>query len=712
MAELTPFDDFETRLQQFHEAADRCDQDTPAFRALSTSLILLKWEGTPRLLLDKISTDQSSIDSNIIATLNALNYQTETIVLHDSEVKPHHNSAIISIDGQHYVYISTDPESGELMLYDYFHDLITRHKPSSKLVRITQIKPYSKIFREPPPQSSDRSNWVKYCFFNYKKEIRHLIIISFFISVLGSIGPFFIMGVYNFALTSGSHETLMWITTGAIITTLLEYALKRWRVLILTSSGTHLSKFLASQVLAKLLWLPYKLTSGAGLSAQLARLKDIDQFRRLVTSESTLSYLDMPFVVVFIIALFIMAGMAALPVVAGIAIFIVYGAYSRFHFMAESSKSSKASVLLTQQWFEALRNISTIQGLPLQQVATTRFNAVQSQKARDSAAIANVQGGINISGGAITQFIGTTCIVATVLAVFEGNVDGGAMIAMIILVWKALGPLMGIYNSLSRFTQIKNSANQINRLMAMDDERSTLEKSIPLNRINGELNIDTVTLRHPGSNTGLTQLSFRCLPAESIAIVGPSGCGKTTLLDVLGGILENYQGKYSIDGYNVRQFNGHILRRVIAYKVYDLKIFTDTLRENFIFYAGNYNDEDMEWALKTFNIFQWFDQGLDTFLSEELIRNLPTSVIEKLRLSLVLTSNHAGIILLDEPLSGCDPKSFSQYQQIIARFCPHATIVMATNTPKMVSSCNYALLLDNDGGQKYFGIADKVVSTL
>ncbi len=44
-----------------------------------------------------------------------------------------------------------------------------------------------------------------------------LIILSFVISILGALQPFFIMSVYNFALTSSSQATLYWLTLFAII---------------------------------------------------------------------------------------------------------------------------------------------------------------------------------------------------------------------------------------------------------------------------------------------------------------------------------------------------------------------------------------------------------------------------------------------------------------------------------------------------------------
>ncbi|MCV5648826.1 hypothetical protein OFN55_39495, partial [Escherichia coli] len=78
-------------------------------------------------------------------------------------------------------------------------------------------------------------------------------------------------------------------------------------------------------------------------------------------------------------------------------------------------------------------------------------------------------------------------IVAAVIGVMDGTSDAGAMLATVILVWKALGPIMGIYNSISKFQSIKASSAQINNLMAMNDDKLTLEKSPPIRLFQGSI---------------------------------------------------------------------------------------------------------------------------------------------------------------------------------------------------------------------------------
>ena len=46
----------------------------------------------------------------------------------------------------------------------------------------------------------------------------------------------------------------------------------------------------------------------------------------------------------------------------------------------------------------------------------------------------------------------------------------------------------------------------------------------------------------------LDRVSFDVRRGEIITVIGPSGCGKTTLFNIIGGLLDGYEGKVLVDG--------------------------------------------------------------------------------------------------------------------------------------------------------------------
>jgi NitT/TauT family transport system ATP-binding protein len=55
-----------------------------------------------------------------------------------------------------------------------------------------------------------------------------------------------------------------------------------------------------------------------------------------------------------------------------------------------------------------------------------------------------------------------------------------------------------------------------------------------------------------GPLVAIEQVSFSVAPGEFLAVIGPSGCGKSTLFSIIGGLLDDYEGKVSIAGERVR----------------------------------------------------------------------------------------------------------------------------------------------------------------
>jgi len=711
MDTLIAFDEIQERLDQFKYGplSQRYAQN-PLLLGLAYTLVSLEWEGTPGILSDTFIF-QADHQSSFAKTLTRLGYQCEQHSVKSTEQLADIDCpSFIRLQGQDYILL--DYRDDTLFLYDYENDVLVQHQKSGKLAaEICSISRYSRLFREPLPESQDKRNWIKHTFYHYFSELKNLALLSFIISLLGAIQPFFIMSVYNFALTADSQSTLLWLALGAVIVAVTEYLCKQQRMAVLNSSGQELAEHISFQVISKLLWLPYALTSGAGKSSQLARLKDIDQFRRLVTAESSLSYFDLPFILVFIVAILIMSGSAAVTVIIGILFMMLFCMYSRYRYAQATSKSSRANAIVANQWNEVLENVASIQGLPLVSVIKSRFTSALGQRLQDAHLVAVTSTKVQQLGGSFIQIIGTTSIVIAVAAVMDGTTDAGAMLAIIILVWKALTPIMGIYNSLTRLDTIKASSAQINALMSLDDDKNRMEKSPPINQFYGTFSVSGLSHRYPSASKGLTNLSFKLLAGQKLSVCAPSGMGKSTLLNILAGIEVKFQGKVSLDGYNINQFNNFRYRNSVCYIPFDMHLHQGTVQANYTIYNGFVPPAFINAMLTFFHLDKYLPQGKDTYLSNEFIAALPDGVMRRLTLAIGLGYCRKKVILIDEPFVGSEQESSKYLTALFAEHLTHASVVFTTTDKTMVAASDLCLLLDDAGGQKYFGSPDKVLQS-
>src|SRR5215469_12105749 len=54
-----------------------------------------------------------------------------------------------------------------------------------------------------------------------------------------------------------------------------------------------------------------------------------------------------------------------------------------------------------------------------------------------------------------------------------------------------------------------------------------------------------------GPVVAIERMSFTVAPGEFLAVIGPSGCGKSTLFNIIGGLLDGYDGKVTVAGERV-----------------------------------------------------------------------------------------------------------------------------------------------------------------
>jgi NitT/TauT family transport system ATP-binding protein len=68
------------------------------------------------------------------------------------------------------------------------------------------------------------------------------------------------------------------------------------------------------------------------------------------------------------------------------------------------------------------------------------------------------------------------------------------------------------------------------------------------------LTVDDVSMRFEtpeGAITAVDHVSFDVKQGEFLAVIGPSGCGKSTLFNIIGGLLDGYEGRVSVAGETV-----------------------------------------------------------------------------------------------------------------------------------------------------------------
>jgi NitT/TauT family transport system ATP-binding protein len=152
-----------------------------------------------------------------------------------------------------------------------------------------------------------------------------------------------------------------------------------------------------------------------------------------------------------------------------------------------------------------------------------------------------------------------------------------------------------------------------------------------------------------GEVTAVDHMSFDVRPGEFLAVIGPSGCGKSTLFNIIGGLIDGYEGRVTVGGETIR--GPH---RSIGMVFQEESTFPwRTVAENVAFpleIAGMPKAERMERAKHFINLV-----GLKGFA-----RRYPSELSGGMRQRVAIARTLASepkILLMDEPFGALDEQT-------------------------------------------------------
>jgi ATP-binding cassette subfamily B protein len=175
---------------------------------------------------------------------------------------------------------------------------------------------------------------------------------------------------------------------------------------------------------------------------------------------------------------------------------------------------------------------------------------------------------------------------------------------------------------------------------------------------------DHVGFRYPtGGDAVLEDVSLTIRPGEMIALVGENGSGKSTLIKLLCRLYDPTEGRITIDGTDLREFETLELRRQISVIFQDYVKYQLTARENIQF--GNPDaiaDEarmlDASRHAGAEPVIAGLKHGYDTILGKWFEGGEELSIGQWQKIALARAFlRESQIIVLDEPTSAMDARA-------------------------------------------------------
>ncbi len=210
--------------------------------------------------------------------------------------------------------------------------------------------------------------------------------------------------------------------------------------------------------------------------------------------------------------------------------------------------------------------------------------------------------------------------------------------------------------------------------------------------------------KHYGKVQALRDVSFSVGKGEVFGLIGPDGSGKTSIYRILCSLLLPDAGTATVDGYDVVSQMKEIRKRV-GYMPGKFSLYQDlTVEENLKFFATLFNTTVEE----NYDSIKAIYSQLERFKNRKA-GALSGGMKQKLALCCALV-HQPSVLFLDEPTTGVDPVSRTEFWEILAQLkARDITIVASTPYLDEVRSCERVAFL-SEGIIRGIGTPEEILT--
>ncbi|MFR0599956.1 ATP-binding cassette domain-containing protein [Lactobacillus equicursoris] len=264
----------------------------------------------------------------------------------------------------------------------------------------------------------------------------------------------------------------------------------------------------------------------------------------------------------------------------------------------------------------------------------------------------------------ITLVIGVTYVITIIYGgslVTSRAISLGQLITFVAYIGTMVWPMFAIgylFNILERgsasYDRIDNLLKEKSLIVDSSDGEETER------RLEGQLRYHITSFAYPDEpdQAVLENVDFDLKPGQTVGLVGRVGSGKTTIIQLLMREFDNYKGRITFAGHDIRQVPLDVYLKEISYVPQNNFLFSMSVRDNIAFAKPDASKEEVEAAAKKAALHDdilAFPKGYQTMIGEN---GVSLSGGQKQRMSIARALlNNSEILILDDALSAVDAKT-------------------------------------------------------
>jgi ATP-binding cassette, subfamily C, bacterial LapB len=540
-----------------------------------------------------------------------------------------------------------------------------------------------------------RFGWFLSAIGQHRKIYRDVLIAAIVVNMFAVVSPLFVMNVYDRVVPNRAIETLWVLASGALLAYLFDLFLRGLRTYFVDTAGREADKLMSGRIFRHLVAM--RLDSGRVSAGALAdELKQYESLRDFFTSATLTALVDFPFLLVFMLLIFLIGGWLVLVplVTVPLALAVCWSIQKPLNELVKEGMRERAyknSLLV-----ETIAGLETVKTQNAEAELQSQWSQLVEVGGRNwvkTRALSNFA--LNVAAW-IAQISTIIMVVLGVYLISDNLMTTGALVACTLLLGRVMAPLSTMANLLTRVNQSWESLQQLDRFMQREPERVPGKTYLERPKINGDFKFENVSFRYPEQEGwALQNINLHIRPGERVGIIGGMGSGKSTFIRLLSGLYAPTEGSLMVDSADIRQIDPSELRSKIGFIEQQPFLFAGTIRDNIALGHREVDDSMVIRAARIAGVTE-FTSNTDAGLAQPVgERGVLLSGGQRQAVALARAFLFdPPILLMDEPTGAMDRAFESRFIDRLTTLVQGKTVVIITHRQAMLALCDRLIIMD------------------
>lgn len=533
-----------------------------------------------------------------------------------------------------------------------------------------------------------------------------IFIISLFINLSMLTLPLFSMQLYDRVLSSGNHNTLLFLALIAVLFLVMFGILDYARSGILLRLGVRFEEKLKAPLFNALFHMD---SNGSAATAQQA-MHDANAMRDTIGSSAVSALFDLPWTPCFVILCFALHPLLGTVSLIGVLVLFALAVANEIlthKKLAQSGERAGASASFIGSVFS---DKDAMRSLGMGDTLRSRWTTMQDEATNASTVASERAAAIQSISKSARFIIQMALLTFGAWLAIEREISPGVMLAASIIMGRALAPVEQVVSQWRRIVGYRQADARLNRLFRA---AAQADRMTELPRPKGHVRVEKATISAVhGGKPVVTGADFALEAGQSLAIVGASGSGKSTLARALVGSGSPISGAVRIDNASLTQWDIDQLGKHIGYVPQDIDLLEGTIAQNIARFTDASSDEIIAAATEAcvHDAILRMPEGYETKLGNGGI-GLSGGMRQRVALARALFGNPC-LVVLDEPNSNLDEEGDRAFTKSVANMKDAGrTLIVVTHRPHILQHIDNLLVMGM-GRQIAFGPRQDVITRM